>query len=348
MNVHEAMAEIESGKFRPVYLVWGEEAFLREEFVRALKQAAVPPETADFNYHVLEPGPDQLEQALILCQTQPFFARQRLVVVKDYPGLLPPRRKAAGGEEEDGAGEKPAAGRADEALLEYLKAPVRSSILLFLAESVDSRRKLAKAILAAGGGVECRVLKAEDATMWAQRRAQAKGKRLTSQAALLLVERVGPDLRLLDGEIEKLCLYVGEAREIGPRDVEALVPDMVETEIYRLTEAVMLKQRKRALELLERCLRQVDHPLQLLVALTNKFRQVLQVKALVERRLPRNEGASLLHMRPYAYQKMTEHVAAIRREEVLRALERLLEADLAIKSGADPRLILESVVVSLL
>jgi len=341
----EVLEEIRAGKIRPVYLVYGNENFLKDEIFHALRAALVQPETADFNYHVLDPAHDQLAQALNLAQTQPFFAERRLVVAKDCSAIVPSRRKGEGdGDEPE---EKPSSS-ADEALIHYLGAPVESTCLLFLATTVDSRRKTTKALLAKAGVVECQPLKDEDAQMWAQQRAQSKGKRLNQAAAHTLVEKIGTDLRLLDGEIEKLTLYAGEAREITVADVEAVVPNLSETEVFRLTEAVMLKQRARALALLEQTLRQVDHPLQILAALTNRFRQILLVKALTTRGVPKKEGASLARMHPFAYEKMTGHVAALDRVDVVGAMQRLLEADLAMKSGYDPRLTLETLVVELL
>lgn len=343
LHYREALDEIRAGKFRPVYLIHGGEDFLKEELFRALRKALVQPETADFNYHVLDASADQVGQALSLAQTQPFFAERRLVVVKDCPAIIPSRKKA----EEDGDDAKPVGG-SDEALIQYLKAPVPSTCLLFLADSVDSRRKTTKALVATGGAVECQPLKLDDAVMWAQSRSQSKGKKLTAMAAQLLVDKIGPDLRLLDGELEKLSLYAGERREIVPDDVESVVSNLAETEVYKLTEAVMLRQRSRALALLEKSLRQVDHPLQLLAALTNKFRQILLVKALEARRVSKKEGASIARMHPYAYEKMTGHVQGLSREEAAGAMQKLLDADLAMKSGYDPKLTLEALVVELL
>lgn len=354
MHYHEALTEIGQGRVRPVYLVHGGEPFLIEEVHRALRAAVVRPESADFNYHVLDPGPDQVGQALGLAQTQPVFAERRLVVVKECPAIVPRRKGAAEKEAPAGGGEgpsdggEPSGGGGDAALLDYLKAPAPSTVLLFIAGAVDARRKVTKALTAAGAAVECQPLKPEDAVMWVQRRAESRGKQLNGRAASLLVERVGTDLRLLDGELEKLVLYAGKAREIQARDVERMVANLAETEIFRLTDAVLHRDRTRAIALLERLLRQVDHPLQLLVALTNRFRQLLLVKALEERGLNRRDAAAQAHMHPYPYGKLADHAATVPRSQIVQALERLLEADLAMKSGFDPRLTLETVVVELM
>jgi len=341
---HEAVAEIRSGKLRPVYLIYGKEPFLVEELFREIRQAAVAPETADFNYTVVQPGPDQLAQALGLAQTQPFFAERRLVVVRDCP-VFNARRKQEG--EEEGEGQKGAA--VDELLLAYLKRPVPFTCLVFLSgDTVDSRKKVTKAVAAAGAVVECQPLNEQDAAMWAEHRALLYGKRMGSQASAMLVEKLGPNLRMLDTELQKLAMYVGDAPGVTPQDVDAVVGGIAETAIYHLTEAVVLKQRARAMALLEQVLLEVDHPLQVETALINKFRQLLTVKALVSRGVPVTEGPALAKMHPYPYKKLAGHVRFVPREEIVGGLQKLLAADLAIKSGADPKLMLETVVVELM
>lgn len=347
MNQREALAEIQAGKIRPVYLIYGGEPFLEEALFRELKAATVQPETADFNFHTFSPANDQLPQALAVATTQPFFAERRLVVVRDPAVFSASRKKGSddGGEEEE---EKPAGG--EEPLLAYLKSPVASTCLVFLCtDNVDSRKKVTKAVIALGGAVECKPLKPEEAVMWAEKQSlTVYGKRLGDSAARLMVDKLGPDLRLIDNELRKLAVYVGDAQAIGTTDVDILVGGVAETEIFRLTEAVMLKERARAMNLLEKVLRQVDHPLQVLAALTNRFRQILTVKALAARGVSLREGPGIAKMHPYAYEKMTQHVRPYSREEISQAMGRLLEADLAVKSGFDPKLAVETLVVELM
>ena len=99
--------------------------------------------------------------------------------------------------------------------------------------------------------------------------------------------------------------------------------------------------------LLERLLQQVDHPLQLLSALTDRFRQLLLVKALAARRLPRRRRRSWRACTPTPYGKLAEHAGRPWTGPRSPRPKRLLEADLAIKSGYDPRLTLETVVAEL-
>ena len=347
MNQTEALAELKQGKVRPVYLLYGGEPFLEEALFRELKNATVEPATADFNFHVFGPAQDQIAQALGVAQTQPFFAERRLVVVRDAPIFSASRKKADDAEE----GEEETKGSAgEEQLIAYLKSPVPSTCLVFICDdNVDSRKKVTKAVIGTGGAVECKPYRLDEAIHWAESRSTSiYGKKLNDAAARLLIDKVGADLRLIDNELQKLALYAGDAKQITVPDVDMLVGGMAETEIFRLTEAVMLKDRVKAIELLARILRQVDHPLQVLAALTNRFRQILTVKALVARGTTLREGPGIAKMHPFAYEKMVGHVRAYAREDILRAMNRLLEADVAMKSGYDAKLTLETLVVELM
>lgn len=348
MNQREALAEVQAGKIRPVYLLYGGEPFLEEALFREIKAVTVQPETADFNFHAFNPAGDQIPQALAVAQTQPFFAERRLVVVRD-PSVFSAARKKGGADEGEEEDDKVGSGT-EEQLLTYLKNPVASTCLVFLCtDNVDSRKKVTKAVIACGGAVECKPFKQDEAVMWAEQRAlTVYGKRLGDSAARLLIEKLGPDLRLIDNELQKLTLYVGDAKAIGTTDVDILVGGVAETEIFRLTEAVMLKDRAKAMNLLERVLRQVDHPLQVLAALTNRFRQILTVKALVARGVSLREGPGVAKMHPFAYEKMVQHVRPYSREEIGKSMGRLLEADMAIKSGFEPKLAVETLVVELM
>lgn len=345
MNHSEAMAELRAGKVRPVYLIYGGEPFLEEELYHAIRAAVVTPETADFNLNVFDPGADQVARAIGTAQTHPFFAEKRLVVLRDCPAFSASRK--AGTESEEEGGEKPAG--SDELLLTYLKSPVPSTCLVIISsDNVDSRKKVTKAAIGTGGAVECKPLKEQDAVMWAQARAQSIGKKLSDGAGRLLLEKLGTDLRMIDQELTKLALFVGDAKEIRTTDVDVAVGGVAETEVFRLTEAVMLKQRGRALDLLQKTLRQVDHPLQLLAALTSRFRQMLTVKALTARGTSLREGPGLAKMHPFAYEKMVGYVRTYSREELVASLGKILETDVAMKSGADPKLALETLVAELL
>jgi len=345
LTSNEALTAIAAGQIRPVYLLHGPEDFLRQEVLAALREHVVAPGTETFNDHLFDPGPHQLVEALGLAQTLPFFAERRLVVVRDCPLLLGRRGQAADeGETDDTAG---AAG-AEAGLLNYLKHPNPSTCLVFTAgEGLDSRRRASKALLAAGAGVECAELKPADAVHWAELRASRLNKRLGLEAAQALVERAGTSLRGLATELEKLAAYTGTAHEIKARDVIEVVAGAPAAEVFDLVDAIGQKQGGRALLLLEGLLRDGEEPIRLLALIAWRMRLLLLVKALTAKGYGPRDGPNAARVHPFVYQKAQQQARGFGRDELVRALERILSADVAMKTGMDPRIMLETVVAEL-
>lgn len=349
LTPQDALNDIRSGQIKPVYLIHGAEDFLRTQLLSALRSSVVAPGTDAFNYHGFDPSPTQVQDAVGTAQTLPFFAERRLVVVRDCALFTAKRGKAEEDPGAEAADEPAEAGGAEGALLGYLKHPSPSTCLVFsIGDNLDSRRKASKAALAMGAGVDCSPLQAQDAVMWAETYAGKLGKRLKADASRQLVEMAGTGLWRLHSELDKLALYVGDAEQITAKDVEAAVSGTPEAKIFDLVDAIGAKQRGRALSLLEDMLRRGEEPIRLLATITWRFRLLLLVKALVAKGYGQKDGAQAAKVHPFVFQKTQQQCKGFERGELVQALERLLTADVAMKTGMDPRLTLETVVTELM
>lgn len=351
MTVAEVLNEIKRGQLRPVYLIHGQEGYFREELCRTLRQAVVPAETDSFNYTVVEPGPEQLPTALSIARTIPFFADRRLVMCKDVPWFASRRRKADGDQteaqdEDDAAEGMPASD--DAALLRYLENPAPFTVFVMVTgEGVDSKKKVSRAAKASGAIVDCAPLKVPEAVKWVMERARTMDKKLGLDAAQALIERTGPDLRLVVSELDKLAAYCGDKAMITREDVQAVVGPSTETSIFRLMDALGQKNKKRALNLLDEMLRQGEPALVILYMIARQIRLILGAKKLAEKGYGPSEVAVQLKTKAYAAETALGQARRFSEQELVEAFERLLEADLAIKSGADPRLALELLLVGI-
>lgn len=332
MKPSEALDAIRQGFAAPVYLITGTEEFLVRELIEALHTALVAPGSESFNYHRFEPGKGQVAEALATAQLPPLLSAHRLVVLKE-PALLSAKER---GEEGD-----------EERLLAYLAQPVPTTCLVIAHSAPDMRRRAVQALLKQAVHVDCQPLTPAEASEWVIRRSRRCQKTIGRRAAEMLIERAGTDLRTLDIELDKLSLYV-EGPEILPDDVACLVAGAGEVAVYRFTDAVVNRQKARALQYLKQVLEQVDHPLQILAALVNQFRLLLLIQALRERGVGDQEGASRLRIHPYRYQILSREAHRFSRTDLREAFDHFLAADAAIKSGSDPLVVLETLVVDLI
>jgi len=78
----EVMAEVKSGQARPVYLVTGEEQYLVERVLTAIRASVVGGGIAQFNEERFVAGETDADRVISAARTLPMMAKQRLVVVR--------------------------------------------------------------------------------------------------------------------------------------------------------------------------------------------------------------------------------------------------------------------------
>lgn len=345
MRQPEALRRLQE-EVASLYLVHGTDAYQVAEFLAALRTRLVPPGTEAFNESLVEPGPDQVRQGLLLARTPPLLSDRRLVVLKECR-LLGPGRAGGDAAPEDGEDRERASGEA-ERLLEYLAAPAPfSCLVLHVPGDIDRRRRFTRALLEKAVEVECSPLTQDQALSWLEAKAAALGKRLDREAAQALVEKVGTDLHALSAELEKLALYVGAAERIDTGAVLAVVPGTAQVQVFDLVDAVAEGRLGQAEALLRRMLASGEAPLRLLATLASHFRRLLEARSLRERGLSPAAIARQKGQHPRYWEKLDRQARRLRREQLQFALEVLLEADLQLKSGADGPLVLETLLFDL-
>ena len=131
MDYQQVQNQIRRGQVAPLYLFFGEEAFLARHLVRLLEEQLLQGSLRDFNYALFDGDTVSLEEVINAANTLPVFSEKRLVVVKNAPWF-------------EGTDE-------EELLLAYLENPSPTTCLVFLAgDQVDARRRPYK-ILAKNG-----------------------------------------------------------------------------------------------------------------------------------------------------------------------------------------------------
>ena len=233
----------------------------------------------DLNITVLDGRQLELRELINVCNTLPFLTERRLVIVE---GMLHQEAPA----EQEGTTRKRRASPVA-ALLEYLPHLPASTRLLFVEnKSLSANHPLLKACRESK---ECYVREfsrptAQALPAWIERRAETKQLRLGRGVAALLAQYVGPDLRALDRELEKLGGYVNYARPVAEDDVRNLVIPLHEDDIFALVDALGSRQGKLAMHLLQEMLDGGKNELYLLTMIARQVRLILSVKELADER----------------------------------------------------------------
>ncbi len=334
----EFKQQIKSGIFPQVCLLYGDEAYLKQHYAELLPKKCVTPGMEGFNFKKYDYADGvPLSSVLDAAQTLPAFGGSMCIVAHDYPlDALPADEKSA--------------------LDAYLADASESTVLIFWQDTVEiNPKKNAKwrGIITAINkvGVTVRLDKMDRATLLKllMGGAQKRGCALSRENAAYLAETVGNDLHLLLGELEKLCNYTGEG-EITKADIDAVATKSLEANIFDLSKALTAGNCQRALQILQKLLREKEKPELILGTLAGAYVDMYRVKLALAAGEKSDAPAKVFDYKGKEFRlRNAARDAAKSDVRGLRAcLDALNAADTALKSGIlPPQTVLERLLVQL-
>lgn len=321
-------------KRQPVYALLGDEDFLKRRCRDAIVALALG--DADPSFAVSTYPGEGLDFSTVRndLDTLPFLAPARVVVVEQADPFVTEHRPA---------------------LEAYAQKPSKIGVLVLDVKSFPETTKLAKALPDAAKLV-CKAPPDYKATEWATNwvlgwSKTQHGKPLSADAAALLVELVGPQLGLLDQELEKLAAAVGAKPVIDAGDVDALVGRSREANVFQILARIGEGRPGAALKVLGEALDEGQHPLQILGALGSNLRKLATVGRLSAQGFPLGPAmdAAGVPKWPKIRDESDRLVKHLGRGRLAKLPDWLVELDLGLKGGnpLPPRLQLERLIVKL-
>jgi len=338
ISANELMARLEKGKPVPAVLLLGEEPYLRDSCRTLLVERYVAEAARTWAVSRYSADRGETQAALEQAQTMAMLSPLQVVFLQDAEAI-------------EGLGEKNRDATVD-LLTAYLKDPAPFTVLVIEATQLDQRMKWGKLLTEKSLVVECGLgenLNERQAAAVALARAMAKeqGIEFERGAAEDLAESVAADLMRLKTEIEKLATFAGARKQIRREDVSALVVSEKTTTVWELADMLATRQGKKALEFLDRLLREGEEPLQMLGAITWMYRKLVEAS---EVRGVSNgwQAARALGMRPEQAELALESARRISKPRLLAGLGALQRADDRLKGGREEaRTVMEFLVTEL-
>ncbi|MDD2220527.1 MAG: DNA polymerase III subunit delta [Clostridia bacterium] len=319
----------------PAYLFFGEETYLQKQALEELKVAVFGDNSLAASWNIEEyDGEDvSLEQVCSAAAGGGLFTCRRLVIVKNADYFKGKKKKNTDESEGDEKG-KEQANRDTEALEEYF-ATAEENVLVFLHYgSVDKRSKLFKLLQKQGKIKEFAPLTLIEQEAYIERCLKTRGKTAERRAASMLAFLSGGSLEILSRELDKTCLFVGEEQEkITALDVEKIASGSSDLSVFALTDAVLARRGKQAVDAYLQLLRQGEAAQMILALLAKNLHNALLVSELAKDGLRANDIAAKLGLHFYVAEKHYKWRNAFGSRDYLRSMELLLAVDVAQKSG---------------
>lgn len=163
---------------------------------------------------------------------------------------------------------------------------------------------------------------------WLKREFEKRQANIEPMAQDRLINFVGNDLWQLSNEIEKLSAF-RKKDVIKPEDINLLVKPKIENDIFKTIDAIGMNNKKQALNLLHKHIEKGDNPVYLLAMISYQFRNILQIKDLIERGKPL--VSSKLH--PFVIRKTSQQAKSFSIGELKKIYRKIFEVDYNIKTG---------------
>ena len=313
---------------RPLYLLLGCEVYLRRVAAHTITEAALSRTLLrEFNESAFSLLSDPVQSAIAAAEQLPMMSDTRVVRIRDFARL----READ-----------------EDTLIRYLNNPAPTTVMIFIADELDKRKKSSKVLLDTCTVVEFTPLKDAEARAWAKTRLKELKASADDQVLSELIRLVGTDVQTLFNEIEKLA---SAAASSGDRITLDLIDDLIgrsrELSNFELGDHLLAGNRKKALETLHRLLEDGAEPVMLVGLIAGNYHRLALGKHLLTRG-GREEVFRNISLPPF---KRDSYISTLQRssaEKIARGIQLTAAADLAIKtSQATPRLQLELLVCEL-
>ena len=301
--------DIKTGEFKQIYLLYGEEAFLKNSYKNRLKEAIIGDDT--MNFARFEGKGLDVDELIRLADTMPFFAERRLILVEDS-GFFK---------------------SASDALVQYLPSMPDTTILLFVETEVDRRNRLYKKVKDMGYAAELNRQDSAQLARWAGGILTREQKKITKHTMELFLSMAGDDMENIRMELEKLISYTLGREVITDEDVLAVCTVQVTNRIFEMVSAIVNRQPRKAMDLYEDLLTLKEPPMRILFLIARQFNQLLQVKDLMGKGMDKGTIASKLKMQPFVVGKTMPQARQFGREQILSYVEFCVETEEAVKSG---------------
>ncbi|NTW01797.1 MAG: DNA polymerase III subunit delta, partial [Oscillochloris sp.] len=297
-----------------LYLLHGADEYQRSQALARMR-AAIPADVADLNITTLDGRKLKLDALAAACEAFPFLADKRLVIVAD-------------------ALKHTKAGKEREELRTYLeRVPAICDLIFVENDDIDRRSILFTHLKKVGTIQEFTPLQGTELTRWVAEQAKALQVQLEPAASQRLIEFVGSDSRALVNELAKLASYVGRRGRITPAEVDLLVQDGQEQNLFNFIDDLSARRLGAALRGAHLLLEDGQAATYVLFMLARQVRILLGVRELSAQRRRADDIATEMGQRPFVIKKALEQVRGFDAGMLERLHDRLLELDLATKTG---------------
>lgn len=300
---------MKSGQFKSVYLIYGEEDYLRKQYKDRMREALIGDDTMNYNYY--EGKGISVKELIDVGETLPFFNERRLILVENSGFFSSSQEELAG----------------------YLKEKPETTCFLFVEKDVDKRNKLFKTVSALGYAANMTAPDERTLIRWISGILKKEQRFMREDAMRHFLERIDTDMENIRRELDKLVVYTDGAQEITVGDIDEVCTVYTESQVFDMVRSVAEKQQSKALDLYYDLIAQKEAPMRILYWITRQFNQLYQIKDLQSKGYPDHVIAERMGVRDFVVRKNKTLCRRFSLEELRKSIQICVEREEDVKTG---------------
>lgn len=286
MTASDIIKDIKAKKFKPVYLLHGEEPYYIDQIIHYMEEHVLNDMEKGFNQTVLYGKDTDMATILNAAKRYPMMSDYQLIVVKEAQDLK-------------WAKETEGSSKEAEFVQNYFEKPLASTILVlgFKYANFDKRKKIFKSITKSGLVFQSDPVRDYKLAQWIEELVKEKGAKIAPQAAALMAEYLGADLSKISNELEKLMLNVSKETTIDTDHIQQNIGISKEYNVFELQKALAARNVLKSNQIINYF---ADNPkanpmVMVMANLNSYFSKILKYHYLQNK----NDAAKELGVNPY-------------------------------------------------
>lgn len=333
MNYTSFLKKIKSNEASGIYCFQGEEDYLAKNTINFLKKELIDESVLEFNSFEKDATNMTYNNLYEEIVRLPFMAKKRVIILYNWTDLS---KDLAKNYEE----------------IEKLKA----SYILVLMSSPESPRKnlsIVKTLMKYDRLVDFDMVNPAALKNWILKKLQEENKKISEAALRKFIEYLNyskdsefNSLYKIENEIKKLASISSES--IDESIVDSMVNKSISSNIFNLTDAISQKNRKKAIQELNKLLNNGEEPVKILYMLSRHMINVLKIINYKNQGYKDYDIMRLVGISKFEFNKIFSTLKNFSEDKARYNLEKCMEADYILKTKKnEPNVLLFELVVSL-
>ncbi len=309
--------DIASGKFQNLYLLYGTEEYLKNQYKKKLIDALVN-EGDTMNFSVFKNDKAKDKSIVDIAETVPFMAKMvgpegnqyRVILIEEsgFGTISASKDKSKKGD----TSKKDA----PDLILDYLSEIPESTIFIFIETKIDKKYRLFKRADEKGRAIEVSMPNEAVLQKWVGARLNANGKKMRADAWNRFFAMTGNSMNNMDMEMEKLISYTGERDQITIDDVNAVCIESIDVIIYKLADAIAERNLMKTFDVYHEFLAARVEPKAVLGEIIKLYNRMKIIKSMQNEGKSNEDTAKVIGVQPYYVKVNSSRARQFSMEEI--------------------------------